>query len=98
MTQPNLDIQEGIDALDAMALIGLVRGAARRGAVLVEVGSWKGHSASIIGRVIGEKGGHLYCVDHWKGNEGTSGIAKAEKQNICHTFEYNIKALGLWDF
>lgn len=98
MTRLNLDITEGIDTADTMALINLVRGVAQKDAVLVEVGSWKGYSASVISRVLEEKGGHLYCVDHWKGSEGTPTFAKAQEQNIYQLFEYNLKVLGLWDF
>lgn len=108
MTQPklsisrgfpvHLDMQEGMDAGDALALKELVHRVAETDAVLVEVGSWKGHSASIISRVLEEKGGQLYCVDHWKGNVGTSGATEAKKKSIHQVFEYNLKVLGLWDF
>lgn len=91
-----LDLEEAILPVEASALSTLVSGMTK-GATFVEVGSWKGHSASIIGRVAKESGGHLYCVDHWKGNEGTWNLEEVKEKDIYEIFEYNLRALGLWD-
>ena len=90
-----LDIKESLADREAVALDGLVREI--MGSVFVEIGSWKGHSASIIGAAIKEKGGHLYCVDHWKGNEATENVDLIDGDNIYRIFEHNMKSLELWD-
>ena len=93
-----LDLKENISPQEEEAIRFLVSSVAGKGATFVEVGSWKGHSASIIGKVVRETGGHLYCVDHWKGNEGTWNIAESQNKDIYKIFEHNLKALGLWDY
>jgi predicted O-methyltransferase YrrM len=93
-----LDIEEAITPVEASILQELVSKVAKEGDVFVEAGSWKGHSASIISRVLRDKGGHLYCVDHWKGNEGTGNVREAQNEDIYEIFEYNLKSLGLWDY
>ena len=70
---------------------------ARPDATFVEVGVWKGHSASLIGEVVKKQGGHLYCIDHWRGSVGTELVEEAEKQDIYSVFEHNMKELNLWD-
>jgi len=92
-----LDLKENITPQEEEAIKSLVSGVARKGATFVEVGSWKGHSASIIGNVAKQSDGHLFCVDHWKGNEGTWNVAEAQRKDIYKIFEYNLQTLGLWD-
>ncbi len=90
-----LDITEGINQKEAITLQILAEQA--EGKVFVEIGSWKGHSAFLIGSVIKQNGGHLYCVDHWNGNVGATNYYKAHVNNIYDIFEHNMKALHLWD-
>lgn len=97
ITKKPLDIKESISPCEVMALDNLVNGIAREGNVFVEIGTWKGHSASIIANVLKGKGGCLYCIDHWKGNEGTENIDLIDGDNIYRIFEHNMKCLGLWD-
>ncbi len=60
-----LDIQEALTLEEGRELRKLAQSVARPGAVFIEVGSWKGYSASFLGQVAKECGGHLYCVDPW---------------------------------
>ena len=93
-----LDITEGILPREEIVLAELASRAAKKDAILVEVGSWKGHSASLIGGEAKVLGGHLYCIDHWKGNEGTNNTALATNKNIYDIFENNLKEFGLWNY
>lgn len=90
-----LDIKEGLRDKEEQTLTALANSVPTPNATFVEVGSWKGHSASIIGAVVKQRGGHLFCIDHWQGNEGTKNVARAKEKDIYAIFEHNIKALGL---
>ena len=58
----------------------------------LEVGSWKGLSASIIARFVGT----LVCVDTWRGADSTPEMAKeAQNRDIKEVFLNNMTALGL---
>ena len=92
-----LDIKEAITEKEEVALTSLSGMVTTPKATFVEVGSWKGHSASIIGKVVRRNGGHLFCIDHWRGNIGTWNIAEIKEKDIYSIFEHNLKALGLWD-
>ncbi len=86
-------IADGVDKADSDILISLATKVAGIGAILIEVGSWKGHSASIFGTVLRNLGGHLLCIDHWKGSPG---VWHHEGEVDClSTFRKNIKTLGL---
>lgn len=93
-----LDIHEAIAPHEEQSLIGLANMIKNQGAIFVEVGIWKGHSASIVGTRVKELNARLYCIDHWKGNEGTSNVYEARDNDIYGIFEHNMRALELWDY
>ena len=93
-----LDIKEAMDANDVTALKTLAESILPDGKVFVEVGSWKGHSASVIASLFNGTNARLWCVDHWQGNEGTRLIQKAKDNNIYDIFEFNLQELGLWSY
>lgn len=70
----------------------------------LEVGSWTGNSAMIIGSILKEAGkGKLLCVDTWKGapnyKKSTSGeIYALNKDWVWKTFCRNIKLAKLNDY
>ena len=97
MQLEKLDITEGINPKEAIILTILAEQIHGDKPVFAEIGSWKGHSASIIGAVARGRGGHLYCVDHWQGNAGTRNYYPAHEEDIYVIFEHNMKALHLWD-
>lgn len=91
MVIPN--IADGINSNDSDALLSLASEVAGKDAIFIEVGSWKGHSASIFGTVIKNHGGQLFCVDHWKGSPG---VWHHNMEADCLvTFRKNMKTLGL---
>lgn len=63
----------------------------------LEIGTWCGDSAVVLGSVAREKGGILYCVDWWRGNEGTELKDIASKEDIFSVFWERIRAEGLED-
>ena len=75
----------------------LAESAARAGCKFLEVGSWCGDSTVLLGKVVQENGGQLYCVDWWKGNEGTELIEIAKKTDIFSFFWNRICSEGLED-
>jgi SAM-dependent methyltransferase len=63
---------------------------------VLEIGSWKGLSTSIIAEFLKRKHGQVYCVDSWQGNEGVGAIHKtAQYQDILAIFRRNMKILGV---
>lgn len=81
--QQQLWIREQTVVLDALA-----RKAAKPGCVFLEIGSWCGDSAIILGKVAREQGGKVYCIDWWKGSIGTELEGIAAKTDVF-TFFWN---------
>ncbi len=92
-----MDISEYVSAKDAKGLRSLILAVARPKMVAIEVGSWKGHSTSVLGEVVKEQGGHLFCVDTWKGAEGTRNRTEADGKDIYDLFLLNMAKLVLMD-
>jgi len=67
---------------------------ARDGAVFVELGCWKGRSASFMGVEIVNSGKAIEfnCVDHWKGSDDVH-LADTEIKNIAKIFRANMKRI-----
>ncbi|MGO8704412.1 MAG: class I SAM-dependent methyltransferase [Candidatus Brocadiia bacterium] len=78
-------------------LRALAEAAVRPGARFLEVGSWLGESAAILGKVAQSHDGHLFCVDWWKGSPGTELFAAAQREDIFSRFWERIRELGLED-
>lgn len=95
MNLTGLDISEHVSAPDADALHNLILAVQRPKMVAINVGTWKGHSASVLGEVVKPQGGHVFCIDHWKGAEATQNRAEAEKRNIFELFLLNMAKLDL---
>ncbi len=95
----NLDIKEKqIHTHEQrIVLITLAESAARASCKFLEVGSWCGDSTVLLGKVAQENSGQLYCIDWWKGNEGTELIEIAKKTDIFSFFWNRICTEGLED-
>ena len=78
-------------------LRALAMSASRVGCKFLEVGSWCGDSAVILGKVAQQNGGNLFCVDWWKGNIGTELAEIASKEDIFSFFWKRICSEGLED-
>jgi predicted O-methyltransferase YrrM len=63
----------------------------------VEIGSWSGNSAVIIGKVVERVFGKLYCIDWFKGDETNDGHLKetSEKIDVSSIFRKNIEYFNL---
>jgi len=90
-----LDIKERLSGSDAQALFTLAKGVRRQGMVAINVGTFKGHSASILASVVRDEAGICFCIDNWKGAEGTLNEGEYKAQNIHKIFRTNMEALGL---
>ncbi|MBF0608404.1 MAG: class I SAM-dependent methyltransferase [Candidatus Magnetobacterium sp. LHC-1] len=75
----------------------LAESVAGAGCKFLEIGSWCGDSTTVIAKVAREFGGHLYCVDWWRGNVGTDLVDIASSEDVFTTFWKRITAEGLDD-
>ena len=80
-----------------VVLRGLVQSCAKEKMRVLEVGSWCGDSTVEIGTEVKKHGGHLYCIDWWKGNPGTNLEKAALQTDIYLEFWNRIIAEGLDD-
>lgn len=81
------------------ALSAMVARVARRGMVVVEIGSYTGRSALAMLPIIAASGGHLYCVDWWRGcPDCTDPLAQSfAGRDIQAVFQRNIEEAGYAD-
>lgn len=78
-------------------LEGLLKHYVKPSMRIVEVGSWKGFSTSVILKCIAElEDTHLFCVDHWLGSKGTKQEEKvvSSGDTIYPAFLHNMFRLG----
>lgn len=80
-----------------IVLCTLAKSVAYPGCKFIEVGSWCGDSTVILGKVVKQCGGILYCIDWWKGNDGTYLEEIARKEDVFTYFWEKIKREGLED-
>jgi len=84
-------------SFDLRGLVELIRELGHTHIRVIEVGSWRGLSASVIADAIKQfPNGILYCVDHWEGSPSTRQPWEIEKtkENIYETFLRNMFILG----
>lgn len=81
----------------AVVLSALAQSVASPNCRLLEVGTWCGDSAMVLGSVAKKYGGRLYCVDWWKGNVGTELHDIADSQDIYSLFWKRVRDQGLDD-
>lgn len=75
----------------------LAESAAQNGCKFIEIGSWCGDSASIIGKVAKKYQGHLICIDWWKGNYDTELFEIAKQNDVFSFFWERMRKEGLDD-
>jgi len=78
---------------DSKSLIEIV-GKLKESSLVLEVGSWEGHSTAVLASVVK---GKVFAVDHWKGNTNSVLEERARYSDIFAIFKLNLKRLGLWD-
>ncbi len=92
----SLDIKEKLTPRDCLALEVLALQVCQASSPqILEVGSWKGHSTSILGKVAKQYKGKVFAVDHWRGNKGTWNTEMINTQDIYSIFKHNMEVLGL---
>ena len=70
---------------------------AREGVQFLEIGTWLGESALVLGKVAQKHKGTLVCVDWWKGNPGTGLEIIASQNDIFSEFWKRVCNEGLED-
>lgn len=96
--RPRLDLQGWFSPANQRALEAVLRRGGRRELRVLEIGTWKGLSTSVIARVVKECGGAVYCLDTWGGNVGVGGAHKQVLvKDVFSVFRNNMKLLGLWE-
>jgi len=90
-----LDLEENVSEDDCRALEQTARSVSRKYMRIAEVGSWKGKSTSVLGKIAKSYGGRVYAVDHWKGNEGVWNYDIAKTYDVLSIFRRNMRLLGL---
>jgi predicted O-methyltransferase YrrM len=65
---------------------------------IAEIGCWTGLSTAVLANAAKDRGGLVYAVDHWRGNQGVPPLlAKAQAVDVFAIFRRNLAALGLAD-
>ncbi len=78
-----------------MSLVASLAAERDRPLKILEIGSWAGASACAMLAGLGPQGGHLWCVDTWKGAPGDLCEANAKlygSENVRAIFRENIEA------
>ena len=91
-----LDLQGWFSAEEGAWYAALA--AAARPGWIVEVGCWKGLSASFLAPVLRGRPQRLWCVDHWGGSTDEHGPAYLEslaREPVRDIFRANMAALGI---
>jgi predicted O-methyltransferase YrrM len=92
-----LDLDRETVGENLRALARLAQAVARRGMVVVEVGSWKGASTAVLAHVARTHGGRVFAVDHWRGSPGLPHHTQARELDVLSVFRRNLRSLGLDD-
>jgi len=82
---------------EKVVLETLALSAARPTCKFLEIGSWCGDSTIILGKAAQQYGGHLFCVDWWKGNIGTELVEIASKEDVFSFFWKRMCSEGFED-
>ena len=96
LAKMGLDIAEGFSCKDGYALTQIAGNVVGENARFVEVGSWKGNSTSYLALVVKKHGGHIYCVDHWRGSPGVP--HHRIKKDCFEIFSQNMRVLGYTNY
>jgi len=91
-----LDMQSDTSERDCRALEFLVKKVLCNNIKIVEVGSWKGMTTSILAKSVRDFGGNVYAIDHWKGQQNAPHhISQTNSLDILTVFRDNMQILGL---
>jgi len=80
-----------------VVLCTLAESIATPGCRILEIGSWCGDSSVVLGKIAKQNNGHLFCIDWWKGSEGTYQEEIADKGDVFAFFWDQICREGLED-
>lgn len=84
--------KEDSDALKE--IIGLVL---REGVMVAEIGVWLGTTTLIIAESVLRYHGTIFCVDHWRGSDGTATANWARGKDIYAMFKQRMIEKNIWN-
>jgi predicted O-methyltransferase YrrM len=91
-----LDMQSDTSERDCRALDLLTKKVLCDGIKIVEVGSWKGMTTSVLAKSAKDFNGNVYAIDHWKGQQNSPHhISQTKALDILTVFRDNMQILGL---
>lgn len=96
MSSANLDFDATMTPQDLDALKNLAQQVANEGMVIVEIGTWKGLSTTVLAHVAREYNGKVYCIDRYEAYDWDR--PSPFKPDILATFYQNMSELGLWSY
>jgi hypothetical protein len=91
-----MDIQENSSDFECTILYQMATNVGSIDCIFVEIGSWKGKTAVMLGLAAQQCGGSVYTIDHFQGNEGTGRDKVAEQIDLFSIFRRNLQQLNLW--
>lgn len=84
--------------ISAWTLRGLVERTPLDKPRILEVGTWCGSSVVVVGDIIKERGGSLYCVDWWRASKSEEGLTEQAKgSDVFDIFEQVLEQAELVD-
>ena len=91
-----LDMCSDTSERDCRALELLTKRVLHNDVKIVEVGSWKGMTTSVLAKTVKDYNGSVYAIDHWKGQQfAPHHIRQTEKVDVLTVFRDNMQILGL---
>lgn len=94
--EKKLDMQSDTSERDCRALEILTKKVLHDEVSVIEVGSWKGMTTSVLAKTVRDFKGKVFAVDHWKGQQGAPHhINQTNALDILKVFRDNMQILGL---
>lgn len=92
----NLDMRSDTSERDCKALDLLTKRILHYGVKIVEVGSWKGMTTSVLAKSAKDFNGDVFAIDHWKGQQNAiEHINQTKSLDVLMVFRDNMQILGL---
>lgn len=94
----HLDIESDTSQRDCKALESVVQMVLRDGIKVLEIGSWKGMTTSVLAKTVKDFGGSVFAVDNWEGCSTPHHRNQVGRIDVFSVFRQNIEILGFSDF
>lgn len=91
----HLDIESDTSQRDCKALESVVQMVLRDKVTVLEIGSWKGMTTSVLAKTVESFGGRVFAVDNWEGSSTPHHRNQVSKIDVFSAFRQNMEILGL---